>query len=787
MAAVWYLGRTHLRRRWASLAVVAVVVGLAGGVTMAAVAGARRTASSYDRFRAAGDAHDVLLQTAGLDPEVVRPVLDLPQVATWSGASLFVGGAGTSHDFGVIAPSDDRLGAALDRPRVLEGRLPALDAASEVVITENAAEEIGVDVGGTVRFQTLTPDQFGAIEEDFSGEPEGPTVPLEVVGLIRTPDDLQGTDDLGGYASPAFERRYRSTVGHFEGFYAVRLHGGQGDVEAFSAGATELLPDDEEWGIEAAEDGATLVRDTLRVLTIGLVLFAVGCGVFGAVGAGQALGRQLSLRRDDSPTLAGVGMVRRQRATSLLVPGMAVAVAGSLIAVAVAVAVSPLFPVGLARQAEPDPGVSVDGPVLVAGATTIVLLIGLQALFSAWSASRGTDERGEATTTPSTVSALAARAGIGPSAVTGLRMAFEPGHGRTRVPVRSALLGAVIGTVGVVGALTFASSLDRLVATPARWGWNWDLLPDAVDGDLDRFAADPDIAEVGQVVHTFVQVEGEGLQGFAVEPRKGTPWLSVLDGRQPADAGEVVLGRDLLGRLDKEVGDTVALSPSSGRQDEPLSYEVVGTAVFPTFETEAFAGGAGFTPEGLARVGLSDDLSRRTILTFRPGVDEPAALERLTDAYDNRFPVYARPNRPGDVANLAQVDRLPWLLAGFLATLAVAVVAHALVVGVRRRRRDLAVLRAVGFRGGQTRSAVAWQATSLALVGVVVGLPLGVAVGRWAWTLVADGLGVLDDPSVPVVALVLVPVAALGVANLAAALPAHRAATMSPAAVLRSE
>ncbi|HZB72306.1 MAG TPA: FtsX-like permease family protein, partial [Acidimicrobiales bacterium] len=746
----------------------------------------RRTASSYDRFRAATDAHDVLMQTAGIDPEVVRPALELPQVATWSEASFFIGGAGTAHDFGVIASRDDRFGATVDRPRVLEGRLPAPESESELVITEQTAEETGVGVGGTIRFETLSPSQIATVEEDFSGSYEGPTVPLRVVGLVRTPDDLQGTDDIGGYASPAFERRYRSTAGSFGGFYTVRLKGGQADVDAFSAGVAELLPDDQEWGIEAADDGATLVRDTLRVLTIGLVLFAVCCGVFGAVGAGQALGRHVSLRRDDSPTLAGVGMVRRQRAGSLLVPGMAVALAGSLMAVVVAVAASPRFPVGLARQAEPDPGVSVDVPVLAAGATTIVLLIGLQALFSAWSASRRAGAGDEATTTPSTVSALVARAGVGPSAVAGLRMAFEPGHGRTRVPVRSALAGTVVGVVGVVGALTFASSLDRLVDTPARWGWNWDLVPDVFPGDLDRFAADPDIAEVGQVVHTFVQVEGEGLQGFAVEPRKGTPQLAVLDGRRPADAGEVVLGRDLLGRLDKQVGDSVALSPSSGRQDEPLLYEVVGTAVFPTFETEAFAGGVGFTPEGLERVGLGEP-SRRTILTFRRGVDETAAVERLTEAYDDRFPVYARPNRPGDVANLAQVDRLPWLLAGFLAVLALAVVAHALLVGVRRRRRDLAVLRAVGFRGGQTRAAVAWHATSLALVGVVVGLPLGVALGRWAWTLVATALGVLDDPSIPVGALLVVPIAALGVANAAAALPAHRAATLSPAAVLRTE
>ena len=82
---------------------------------------------------------------------------------------------------------------------------------------------------------------------------------------------------------------------------------------------------------------------------------------------------------------------------------------------------------------------------------------------------------------------------------------------------------------------------------------------------------------------------------------------------------------------------------------------------------------------------------------------------------------------------------------------------------------------------------MAWQASSLALVGLAVGIPLGIVLGRWAWALVARGVGVLDDPAVPLVALLVLPPAALLVANLTATAPAWRAASLSPAAVLRSE
>ncbi|MCI3950240.1 MAG: hypothetical protein K0R11_2174, partial [Acidimicrobiales bacterium] len=83
MAGAWYRGRAELRRRWPALLVVGVLVGVVGGVTSAAVAGARRTASSYDRFRSETNADDAFLQATGIDERAVQEFLALPQVASW--------------------------------------------------------------------------------------------------------------------------------------------------------------------------------------------------------------------------------------------------------------------------------------------------------------------------------------------------------------------------------------------------------------------------------------------------------------------------------------------------------------------------------------------------------------------------------------------------------------------------------------------------------------------------------------------------------------------------------
>ena len=110
-----------------------------------------------------------------------------------------------------------------------------------------------------------------------------------------------------------------------------------------------------------------------------------------------------------------------------------------------------------------------------------------------------------------------------------------------------------------------------------------------------------------------------------------------------------------------------------------------------------------------------------------------------------------------------------------------------LIASVRQRRRDLALLKTVGFVRRQLAAAVAWQASVAAVVGIVVGIPLGVIAGRWLWDLFADQIYAVPYPTVSVTSIVLVALGTLVLANVVAAVPARTAARTPTAVMLRAE
>jgi ABC-type lipoprotein release transport system permease subunit len=110
-----------------------------------------------------------------------------------------------------------------------------------------------------------------------------------------------------------------------------------------------------------------------------------------------------------------------------------------------------------------------------------------------------------------------------------------------------------------------------------------------------------------------------------------------------------------------------------------------------------------------------------------------------------------------------------------------------LVASVRRRRRDLALLKTLGFTRGQLAATVAWQASVAAAIGVIVGVPAGIALGRWLWDLFARAIFAVPDATVPVLEVVLVAVGALLLANIVAAVPGRMAARTRTALLLRTE
>jgi ABC-type lipoprotein release transport system permease subunit len=141
---------------------------------------------------------------------------------------------------------------------------------------------------------------------------------------------------------------------------------------------------------------------------------------------------------------------------------------------------------------------------------------------------------------------------------------------------------------------------------------------------------------------------------------------------------------------------------------------------------------------------------------------------------------------PVEVNRLRQIDQIPSAVALLLAVLALVAVAHAVITAVRRRRGELAVLKVLGFTRGEVRATVAWQASIIAAVGLVVGVPLGVLLGRGVWRLVADGLGIVPVITNPVLWMVLMIPVVLLLVNLIAFLPARSAARTRPAVPLRS-
>jgi ABC-type lipoprotein release transport system permease subunit len=382
--------------------------------------------------------------------------------------------------------------------------------------------------------------------------------------------------------------------------------------------------------------------------------------------------------------------------------------------------------------------------------------------------------------------------------VTGARLALESGRGRSAVPARSTLVSAAVAVATVVAAITFGAGLDHLLETPSLYGWNWDVMigvvPDRTteltrDADTisERLAADDDVEGWSLASPSRVVLDGASIPAVGFDEVAGDVPPTLVSGRVPTD-GEIALGGRTLDRLGVAEGDTV--TATFGDTEERL--RVVGRVVLPAFGTYS---GSDKTELGAGAVLTQSDLRRLApkfanlnfLVRLRPGSDQQAALARYTRGFESANVVGTGIQRPADVVNYDRVRTTPLLLAAVLALLVLATVGHALVASVRRRRRDLAVLETLGFTRRQVSATVAWQATTVAAIALLIGLPLGVVAGRLSWRLLAESLGTVAVPVTPILAVVLAVPVVLVLANLIAFVPGRMAARLKPAAVLRSE
>src|SRR5689334_3824195 len=493
MRAVLVVAAHAIRARWRGWALLALLVAVGGGAVLAAAAGAWRTSSAYPRFLQASNASDVLVSPAntGLGG-YYRALAKLPGVANVAvGVGLNIQPAGRGKGGAVgEAPADGRLWHRVEVPKVLAGRLPRADRPGEIALDQNGAAQLHLHVGSTLPMVALPNLPPGA----KASAARTPRLTERVVGIVVTRSSVDPVTDIDKvpviFATPALWHRLGAAYRAYDGAY-VTLRPGT-TAAGFGREAQSLARRFLGTGgqIFVADEGAQVatVQRAIRPEAISLALFAMILAVVALLIVGQAAVRQLAAAAGGHPTLAALGMTRAQLTAAGLVEVGTAGAAGAVAAVAAAVAASPLMPIGLARLAEPDAGISVAGTVLATGAVAIVVLLLAWTAWPAWRlASARAAGRGNAPSRPGGHSRLAdslATAGAPVTVTTGARFALDPGAGRPTVPVRSALAGTTLSVLAVTAAFTFGASLLQLVHTPARYGQTWDAAIDLQFGAL---------------------------------------------------------------------------------------------------------------------------------------------------------------------------------------------------------------------------------------------------------------------------------------------------------------
>jgi ABC-type antimicrobial peptide transport system permease subunit len=263
---------------------------------------------------------------------------------------------------------------------------------------------------------------------------------------------------------------------------------------------------------------------------------------------------------------------------------------------------------------------------------------------------------------------------------------------------------------------------------------------------------------------------------------------------------QVVMGTETLQRLHKHVGDTVTVE--TGGSTARLT--VVGTATMPTVGVghglHLSMGTGALLYQQLIPLADQDIQQEGNgpnvfFVRTRPGVSEVKATRSLNTVANGISTAAGQPQsvtlsavqHPAQIVNYRSMGSTPAILAGALALGAVSALGLTLSASVSRRRRDLALLKALGFTRRQLAATVAWQASVSVGIGTVIGVPLGIALGRSLWVLFAEELYAVPQPTVSVPSVVIVAIAALLLANLVAAVPGWRAARTPTALVLRAE
>jgi hypothetical protein len=423
------------------------------------------------------------------------------------------------------------------------------------------------------------------------------------------------------------------------------------------------------------------------------------------------------------------------------------------------------------------------------------------------------------------------------TAQLGAEYALEapPGNGRT--VVRANLIGSIVAVGVVVTAVVFAASLNGLVTHPDRYGWNWGVLvenqggyggflPDQVtpttlgdgDGPLDHeMSTIPGIQGWSTFGFTQLPIDGQVIPVLGLATHRGAVEPPTVDGQSLSDTrpqeilanpdlapNQIELGTVTLQQLGKSVGDSVR----AGSGPTARTLKIVGTVTLPSIgvmlsDHVSLGRGAMLAESTLLQVLDLRKLSREVdpeaisampstlALDLEPGTSPGSVIDRLSvfaATQGGSGDLYLEPRVLGaQVVDASQMGSQPVALAIALAASVLVSLMATVLAAARRRRRELALLKALGLTRRQMRNIVGVQTLVLLVIAIIVGIPVGIAAGHLLWDSFAASLGVAPVVVVPILALLLGIVGLLVAGTVLATVPATVAAATPTTLVLRQE
>lgn len=742
--------------------------------------------------------------------------------------------------------STDGRFASQDRPAVHEGRM--VRSGSEAFVSVETASGLGLSVGDTLPLAFWRSNYELPTVEDSSRlvEPIGRTE-VTVVGTgvfadevlvdelyprnrilvtadVGAPYDCRpphpAADDPRSLAE-LVEVLVPARCGTAYRYFSLRIDGGEAGVGRVAAALAERFAEESESLPEVLRANGTgytflptvtaderrRVQRSLEPAVRALQLF--GLGAAGSTVVVALLGAARIARRNerDAQTWLQLGAARTQRLAGIALPLAVAAAAGLAGSVVVGWVGAAFGPLASARSVEPAGRLGLSGVVVVAtlSASLPVLAAGMTLAAATAVRSRpGTASVRAALRWRATFPRIAC-----PSLSAGVRAAVQGAGARMLLAGSAATMGAVLATA------VFTSSLTSFVSSPARFGWPYDAAvvvgfgyggadPAAIAATLDH----PDVEAWGlAALAADATIDGEpvpivaGRAGFDSLP------LPVIEGSRPTADDEIALGALTARLLGLDVGDKALVTTPYGEREATVRGLVVLPSLGPVDASRATLGTGALLPapflermlsdgardQGIEPEALADGIASFVAIDLRAGVDSHEFLAVIAaglgdwDVEGYAPFTYPDPVRPATVADVAAMRAIPVALAGVLALALAVGLGVAISAATRGRRRELAILRALGCTGRQLTASVQWHAATVVGVGILVGLPLGVAAGRITYRAYAEGLGFFPEPDLSPVWTLLIATAAVVTGLVASTGPALRAARSATADVLRSE